>query len=151
MIGLALLLAAAAPATAAAPPPKPAKTSLFLKCAAQQGPTAKPNELQIVFFDPKPGWAKGFNFYDPSRILPIGVQPEITNQWPKLLEIELNSTVGGNSALIQLAPEAALAKTARLNIAVINAAGSGQPGYIGRCTFTDGAAAEAEFKKLMNL
>lgn len=148
MIGLALVLAAAAPATTA---PAPAKTSLFLKCAAQGASSAKPHELQIVFFDPKPDWARGFNFYDPDKILPAGVKPEVTNQWPKLLEIELNSLAGGNSALIQLAPETQMLQTARLNIAVINSAGAGQPGYVGRCTFTDGAAAETEFKKLMSL
>lgn len=147
MIASALLLAAAAPSVPAAPP---AKTSLFLKCSAKgAGVAAKPHELQIVFFDPKPAWAKGFNFYDPDRLLPAGVSPEVTNQWPKLLEIELDSKIGGNSALIQLAPQAP--GSAILNIAVINAKGAGQPGYTGMCTFTDGAAAEAEFKGLMKL
>lgn len=148
MIAAALLLAAAAPSVAAAP----AKTSLFLKCTAKgAGDAAKAHELQLVFFDPKPDWAKGFNFYDPDRVLPGRVKPEVTNQWPRLLEIELDSMVGGNSALIQLAPQQGTVNAAILNIAVINAAGAGQPGYTGRCTFTDGAAAEAEFKGLMKL
>jgi len=148
MILAAILFAAAAPSVAA----KPAKTSLFLKCSAKgAGAAAKPHELQIVFFDPKPAWAKGFNFYDPDKLLPGGVRPEITNQWPKLLEIELDSTIGGNSALIQLAPQQGTINGAILNIAVINALGAGQPGYTGNCTFTDGAAAEAEFKGLMKL
>ena len=148
MILVAIALAAAAPSVAAAPP----KTSLFLKCSAKGGDAAaKPHELQIVFFDPKPDWAKGFNFYDPDRLLPGSVKPEVTNQWPKLLEIELDSMVGGNSALIQLAPQQGTVNAAILNIAVINAAGAGQPGYTGKCTFTEGAAAEAEFKELMKL
>ena len=148
MILTVIALVAAAPSVATAP----AKTSLFLKCSAKgASDAAKPHELQIVFFDPKPDWAKGFNFYDPDKLLPPSVKPEVTNQWPKLLEIELNSMVGGNSALIQLAPQQGTANGALLNIAVINAAGAGQPGYTGTCTFTDGAAAEAEFKGLMKL
>ena len=142
----AVFLLAAAPA-AAAPPPK-GKTSLFLKCAAEGSQPGTAHQLDMVFFDPKPSWAHGFNFFDPDKILPAGVTPAVTNQWPNLLQIELDSTVGGNSALIQLAKDSSPLLGARLNIAVINAAGQPQPGYHGRCNLSEGAVAENEFRGL---
>ena len=145
MIAAALILLSAAQAQAA-----PAKTALYLKCAAEGSVPGKAHELHIVFFDPKPSWTKGFNFFDPDRILPGGVAPEVTNQWPALLQVELNSQTGGNSALVQVAREPAPATTARLNIAVINAAGAPQPSFHGLCNLTEGPVAEAEFRKVVN-
>ncbi|MGH6658342.1 MAG: hypothetical protein ACREBK_00115 [Sphingomicrobium sp.] len=145
MIAAAFILMAAAQAPAAAP-----KTSLYLKCEAQGSAPGKAHQLDIVFFDPKPTWTKGFNFFDPDRILPSGVAPEVANQWPALLQIELNSQIGGNSALIQVARDPAPASTARLNIVVINAAGAPQPSYHGQCNLTEGPVAEAEFRKVVN-
>ena len=143
-----MLVAAVAPATTA--PLQPVgKISLFLKCAAAGSVPGKAHQLDIVFFDPKPSWAKGFNFFDPDKILPAGVKVDVTNKWPQLLQIELDSTVGGNSALIQLARDTVLTPTARLNIVVINAANQPQPSYHGTCTLTEGAAAENEFRGLM--
>ncbi len=144
MIAAALALLVAAPTVA-----PPANISLFLKCAAQGASAGNAHQLDMVFFDPPPTWAKGFNFFDPDKLLPAGVTPDVTNKWPALLQIELDSRIGGNSALIQLAKDGPLASTARLNVVVINAAGKPQPSYRGTCTVTEGAAAEVEFKGLM--
>ena len=151
MISVALaLLAAAAPQTAPIKPApaKPAKTVLFLKCEAE-GAIGPAHQLDMVFFDPKPSWAKGFNFFDPDKILPPNVVPDVTNNWPNILQIELDSSSGGNSALIQLARDPVAIGTARLNIAVIDFAGKPQPSYRGRCNLTEGIAAETEFRRLM--
>ena len=151
MITVALaLLAAAAPQTVQAKPApaKPAKTVLFLKCEAV-GAVGPAHQLDMVFFDPKPSWAKGFNFFDPDKILPPNVVPDVINNWPNILQIELDSATGGNSALIQLARDPVAVGTARLNIAVIDFAGKPQPSYRGRCNLTEGVAAETEFRRLM--
>lgn len=145
MIIAAILLSAAAPTVAPAAGP----TSLFFKCAAQGASAGNAHQLDMVFFDPPPTWAKGFNFFDPDKLLPGSVTPDVTNNWPALLQIELDSRIGGNSALIQLAKDGPLASTARLNVVVINAAGKPQPSYRGTCTVTEGTAAEVEFKGLM--
>lgn len=148
MIAAALaILAAAAVQTAPSAPP-PAKTVLFLKCDVQ-GASGPAHQLDMVFFDPKPNWAKGFNFFDPDKILPPSVVPEVVNNWPGILQIELNSTSGGNSALIQVARDTDAIGQARLNIAVINAAGAPQPSYRGQCKLTEGLAAETEFRGVM--
>jgi len=149
MIFAALLLMAAAPPAAATPPAGSKRTALFLKCAAEGAILGQAHQLDMVFFDPKPTWAKGFNFFDPDKILPLGVVPDVTNKWPQVLEIELDSKVGGNSALIQLAPDADAPGKARLNIAIIDSANKPQPSFHGICNLTEGAAAEAEFKGLM--
>ena len=153
-VALALLAAAAAqagpvkPAPAKPAPAKPAKTVLFLKCEAE-GAIGPAHQLDMVFFDPKPSWAKGFNFFDPDKILPPNVVPDVINNWPNILQIELDSATGGNSALIQLARDPVAVGIARLNIAVIDFAGKPQPSYRGRCNLTEGVAAETEFRRLM--
>jgi hypothetical protein len=148
MISVALAFLAAAAAQAAPVKPAPAKTVLFLKCAAE-GAIGPAHQLDIVFFDPKPSWAKGFNFFDPDKILPPSVVPDVVNNWPGILQIELNSTTGGNSALIQVARDPDAIGMAKLNIAVIDFAGKPQPSYRGQCKLTEGIAAETEFRGLM--
>jgi hypothetical protein len=147
MIAFALTLMAAA-AAQAAPAKPPAKTVLFLKCEAE-GALGPAHQLDIVFFDPKPSWARGFNFFDPDKILPPGAIPDVINNWPGILQIELNSTSGGNSALIQVARDPDAVGVAKLNIAVIDFAGKPQPSYRGKCKLTEGLAAETEFRGLM--
>jgi len=146
MIGLLLLWAASAPEMQIAAD----QTSVVMKCKLASVGDAGSHDLDVAFFDPPVSWAQALNFRDPDHLLPSRSRPLMANSWPTAFLVSFVDPAANDRKTGALSVTPSVTDTsqadARIDVAAneTNTARS----YSGQCAYTQGRAAEAEFRKL---